>query len=47
MELTPVAVTETSDITPVWIKELIDTQTTKECTFTLKRGCDMIRRARS
>ena len=29
--------------TPISSKELLDIQTTTECTFTLKRGCDMIR----
>ena len=28
-------------------KDLLDIQTTTECTFTLKRGCDMIRRTHS
>ena len=28
-------------------KELFDIQTTTECTFTIKRGCDMIRRIHS
>ena len=45
VELTPVAVA--SDVTPVSIKELLDIQTTRECTFIPKRGCDMIRRTRN
>ena len=39
----PVAVTQTSDIAPVSGKEFLDIQATKECRFTLKRVCDMIR----
>ena len=38
-----VAVTETSDISPLSSKEFLDIQATIECEFTLKRICDMIR----
>ena len=44
VELTPAAVTWIWDIAPVSNKELLDIQTFKKCTFTLKRGCDMKRR---
>ena len=39
----PLALTSTSDITPVSSKELLDIQATAECRFTLKRVSDMIR----
>ena len=38
----PVAVTLTSDMAPVLIKEFLETQETIECRFTLKRIHDMI-----
>ena len=42
MGLSPVGVTETSDIVPVSSKEFLDIQATIECTFTLKQVRDMI-----
>ena len=39
----PVPVTKISDIAPVSSKEFLDIQTTRECRFSLKRVCDMIR----
>ena len=38
-----VAVVYISDITPVSSKELLESQATTECRFTLKRVCDLIR----
>ena len=40
--LNPGAVTSTSDITPVSIKEFFDNQATIECGLTLKRVRDMV-----
>ena len=39
----PVAVTQTSDFSPVSSKEFLDIQVTTECRFTLKHVCDMTR----
>ena len=41
--LSPVAVTQVSDIAPVSIKEVLDIQGTIERRFTLKRVRDMMR----
>ena len=44
MSSNPVAATSTSDIAPALTKVFdLDIQATKECIFTLKRICDMIR----
>lgn len=43
MGFIPVAVTKISDIVPVWSRELLDIQSTRECRLTLKRVCDMMK----
>ena len=41
VEFILVAVTEMTDIAPVWSKQLLDIQATTECRFTLEGVCDV------
>ena len=41
VEFILVAVTEMTDIAPVWSKQLLDIQATTDCRFTLEGVCDV------